>query len=282
MITLPAATPPATIKLFSSLGPRSAVVHAVLMLTQKSLPGSSDIGTSLTSFRLCDAAMATIANGAMQNTKPMNRIRCVKKLRNGVRSTMSSSPVVHAPLDEAELEDGKQDDEQHQDDALRGGTRIIQTFEAVGIDLVDHQIGRIRGAAGGHDIDDAEGILEAFGYVDDQKEEDRRRDQRELDIPETPDDARTVHCGGLDQRAGYGLECGEEEDEVVADIFPREGDDDRRHGIRAIKTWIPDPRPHPVDDGKEPRLRRQDEAEGQRQGRRGDAIGPDQHHAIQP
>src|SRR5579864_7270675 len=112
MITLPAATPPATMKLLSSLGPRSAVVQAVLMLTQKSLPGSSDIGTSLTSLRLCDAAMATIRNGATQKTKPMNRIRCVKKLSNGVRSTMSSSSVVHAPLDEAELEDGEHDDEQ--------------------------------------------------------------------------------------------------------------------------------------------------------------------------
>src|SRR5437899_7683003 len=280
MITLPAATPAAMTKLLKSFGPRSAVVQAVLMLTQKSLPGSSDIGTSLTSFRLCEAATATMTNGATQNTKPANKIRCVKKLRIGVRSTMAASAVMHAPLDEAELDDGQYDDEQHQDDALSGGARIIETSEAVRIDLVDHQIGGVGRTAGGHDVDDAEGVLEAFGDVDDKQEEDRRRDQWKLDVPEAPHDAGPVHRGRLDQRTWYRLQRGQEEDEIIADIFPGERNDDRGHGVGAVEAGVPEDRPELVDGSHETGFRRQDEAERQRQRRCCYAVWPDQHDAV--
>ena len=42
--------------------------------------------------------------------------------------------------------------------ALGGGAGIIEAFEAVEIDLVDHQLGRARRAALGHDVDDAEAV----------------------------------------------------------------------------------------------------------------------------
>ena len=83
------------------------------MLTQKSEPGISDIGTLLTSAMLWDAAMATMTIGPTATKKPSNRIRWVKKFRMGVRSIMSASTVMHTLLDEAELEDGQHDDQQH-------------------------------------------------------------------------------------------------------------------------------------------------------------------------
>src|ERR1700712_2451378 len=108
-MTLPAATPPAKIKLLSSFGPRSATTQAVLMLFQKSPPGTSGIGTWLTSRRFCDEAITMMTKGPIASRKPMNRITCVARLRKGVRSTIVASVVVNAPLDEAELKDGEDD-----------------------------------------------------------------------------------------------------------------------------------------------------------------------------
>src|SRR4051812_44705683 len=133
MTTLPAATPTAKIRLFSIFGPRLAVTQAVWRFMSRSLPGTSDIGTWLTSCRLCEAAMVMIAKGRMATRKPMNRITWVKKFRMGVRSTMVASTVMDAPLDKAELENGKEHDQEHQNDALGGGAGVVEATEAVEI-----------------------------------------------------------------------------------------------------------------------------------------------------
>lgn len=102
-----------------------------------------------------------------------------------------------------------------------------------------------------------------LGDVDDEQEEQRRRQQGQLDIPDTAHRPRTVHCGGLDQRARNALQRREEEDEVVADIFPGEGDDDRDHRVLAVERGIPEAGPDVVDNRQKASLRCQDEAEGE-------------------
>src|SRR3546814_14753048 len=57
------------------------------------------------------------------------------------------SLVVDLALDEAELDDGEADDDDHEDDGLRGRAAEILADEAVGVDLVDEDLGRFAGAA---------------------------------------------------------------------------------------------------------------------------------------
>src|ERR1700749_3719106 len=130
--TLPTATPTAKITLFMIFTPKLARVHAVVKLAMKSWPGQNDIGTSLTSRRLCDAAITTTTNGNSDTTKPRNSTIWLTRLKSGVRSIIASgscSFVMHAPLDVAELDEGQRDDDQHQDERLRGGARIVEAFE---------------------------------------------------------------------------------------------------------------------------------------------------------
>ncbi|EGE58056.1 hypothetical protein RHECNPAF_35000110 [Rhizobium etli CNPAF512] len=203
------------------------------------------------------------------------------KLKIGVRSIMSAtSLVVHAPLDEAELEDGEKDDERHQDDRLGGRTGIIEPPETVEIDLVDHQLGRARRSALCHDVDDAEGILEAFGDVDDEQEKQCRRQQRQLQVPHAAQRPRAVHGRGLDQRARNALKGRKEEDEIIADIFPGKGDDDGDHRVLAVECRVPEAGPDMIDDGEKTGFRRQDEAEGETESGRGNRVGPDKDRPV--
>src|SRR5215813_9294580 len=124
--------------------------------------------------------MATIANGASAATSATNRSNWVTMSRMGVRSTIRCvSLVVDSAFDEAELRDRQENDEQHEDDALSGGTGVVESFEAVEVDLVDHQVRGPGRPALGHDVDDAEAVGEAVREVDDNHEKEGRSDQRE-------------------------------------------------------------------------------------------------------
>src|SRR5215472_6946253 len=173
MNTLPSATPVAKTKLFSILPPKSTRLQASVRFSHRWRPGISGMGTRLTVRRSWVAAIATTAKGASAVTRPRNSRIWLTMLKIGVRSTMGFLAIVDAALDEAELHHGQEDDQQHQDDALRGGAGIVQAFEAVEIDLVDHQLRRPVRPAAGHDVDDAEAVGEAVGEADDQQEEDR-------------------------------------------------------------------------------------------------------------
>src|SRR3546814_6052059 len=124
------------------------------------------------------------------------------------------SLVVDLALDEAELDDGEADDDDHEDDGLRGRAAEILADEAVGVDLVDEDLGRFAGAALGHGVDDAEGVEEGVDEVDDDEEEGGRREQREDDGPEAPCRPRAVDRRRLDERSWDRLQAGEEEQEV--------------------------------------------------------------------
>src|SRR4051794_36707366 len=101
------------------------------------------------------AAITIAAIGSTEASSPTNNRSWVTTFRMGVRSTTARpSLVVHAPLDEAELHEGEADHQEHQDDALGGGAGIVEAFEAVEEDLVDHELGRARRTALGHDVDD--------------------------------------------------------------------------------------------------------------------------------
>src|SRR5262249_30379616 len=155
MPTLPSATPAAKSALLTSLWPRSARAHASATFFRKSWPGTSGIGTWLTVRRSCVAAMTTIANGSSATSRPSSRTAWITRLNQGVRSTTAPSLVVDAPLDEAELRHREHHDDEHEHDALRRRTGIVEAFEAVEIDLVDHELRGARRSALGHDVDDA-------------------------------------------------------------------------------------------------------------------------------
>src|SRR5439155_8693426 len=220
MTTLPSATPAAKTMLLTILWPRSALAQASARLSRKWRPGTSGIGTRFTVRMSCVAAIATMAKGASAVSSPRNRTIWLTTSKRGVRSTIGlGSLVVDAALDEAELGHRQHHHQQHQDDALRRRAGIIEPFEAVEVDLVDHQLGGPRRAALGHDVDDAEAVGEAVGHVDDDQEEDGGRQQRQLDVAQPAQQAGAVHRAGLEQRARDRLQRRQEEDEVVADIF---------------------------------------------------------------
>src|SRR5215469_37850 len=257
MKTLPSATPVAKTKLFSIFPPKSTRFQASVRFSHRWLPGVSGMGTRLTVRRSCVAAITTTAKGASAVARPRNSRIWLTRLKIGVRSTMGFLAIVYAALDETELHDGQEDDQQHQDDALRGGAGIVQAFEAVEIDLVDHQLRRLVRPAAGHDIDDAEAVGEAVREPDHEQEKQGGRQERQLDVADPAQEAGPVHRPRLDQRARNRFQRGEEEDEVVADGFPGEGDDDRDHGIEAVQRRVPEAGRELVEEGQEPRFRRQ-------------------------
>src|SRR5262249_2987757 len=139
MKTLPSATPAANTTLLISLWPRSARCQASAMFSRKWWPGESGIGTRLTVRMSCVAAMTTMANGASAVSSPRNSTTWLTMSKTGVRSTTGlGSLVMDAALDEAELRHRQHHHQQHQDDALRRRAGIVEAFEAIEIDLVDH------------------------------------------------------------------------------------------------------------------------------------------------
>jgi hypothetical protein len=77
-------------------------------------------------------------------------------------------------------------------------------------------------------MDHAERVEERIDDVDDQQEEARSATAAEEDHgPEAPPRARAVDRRGLEQRFRDRLQPGEEEQEIVADLLPGRGDDDR-------------------------------------------------------
>src|SRR6516165_10157255 len=84
--------------------------------------------------------------------------------------TISSSSVMHTPLDEAELDGGQPDDDRHQDHRLRGRAAEIETDHTVVPDPVNEDLGHPCRAPLGHVVDDPEGVEEGIDDVDHQQE----------------------------------------------------------------------------------------------------------------
>ena len=68
--------------------------------------------------------------------------------------------------------------------------------------------------------DDAEGFEQRIDRVHHKQEEACGRQKRENDRAEPPPRGRAVDGRGLDERAGDGVQPGEEEQEVIRDLFP--------------------------------------------------------------
>src|SRR5262249_50187086 len=73
---------------------------------------------------------------------------------------------------------------------------------------------------------------------------------------------------------------GEEEDEIVANALPGEGDDDGDHRIDTMEGGIPQARPDLVEEGKKAGFRGKDETEGEAERRRRDSIRPHEDGAV--
>ncbi|MNL53627.1 hypothetical protein D3C87_1768900 [compost metagenome] len=99
-------------------------------------------------------------------------------------------------------------------------------------------------------MDDAEGVEEGVNRVDDEQEERCRCQKREHDRPEASRSARAVDRRGLDQRFRDRLQAGDEEKEIVADLFPGRRNDDQHHGLIAVQKRIPGKAVPPQDIGK--------------------------------
>jgi hypothetical protein len=187
---------------------------------------------------------------------------------------------MHAPLDVAELHEGQQHHQAHQHDRLRGGERVVLPFEAIGIDLVDHQLGGARRPAAGRDVDDAEGMHEGIGDVDHDQEEQGRRQERQLKVAHAAQRAGAIHRRGFRERARDRLQAGEEEDEVVGDHGPGVGQHDQDHGVEPVARRVPQAGEPLVQRRQKAGIGREDEAEGQAHGGRGHGVGPEVHETI--
>ena len=69
-------------------------------------------------------------------------------------------------------------------------------------------------------MDDAEGFKQRIDRVHHKQEEARGRQKREDDRAEPPPRGCAVDGRGFDERAGDGVQPGEEEQEVIRDLFP--------------------------------------------------------------
>ncbi len=126
-----------------------------------------------------------------------------------------------------------------QDHRLRRRRPEILPDKAVGIDLVDQNgRGLLRPAAGDR-VDHAEGLEEGVDDVDHQQEEGGGRQQRKDDGAEPRPEPRAVDGGGLDHDARDRLQPGQEEQEVVADPPPGDGDDDKAHRLVLVQHVVP-------------------------------------------
>src|SRR5215471_14375837 len=79
----------------------------------------------------------------------------------------AGSCVMHPALDKAELDRGQRDDDRHQHRRLRRRAAEVEPDDAVVPDLVDEDFGRLRRAALGYVVDDAERVEKRVDDVDD-------------------------------------------------------------------------------------------------------------------
>src|SRR5689334_25162382 len=64
-------------------------------------------------------------------------------------------------------------------------------------------------SARGHDVDDAEGVLKTLGDVDDEEEEQRRGEQRQLDVAHAPKrpDRKSTRLNSSHSSISYAVFC---------------------------------------------------------------------------
>src|SRR3990172_10795095 len=134
-----------------------------------------------------EATKVTYSGKATAAT-PSSSTACVNSVSQGRFSTISSRAarrpsVLHRALDEAELDHGERDDDEHQDHRLRRRAAEVGRLDPVVVDLVDEDLGRLPRAALRGGVDHAEGFEEGVNDVHDEQKEGRRRKQREDDGP---------------------------------------------------------------------------------------------------
>src|SRR5262245_61996408 len=108
-------------------------------------------------------ATKVIQSGNAIAATPSSRIACEKNVSQGLFSTIL---VLHLALDEAELDHRERDDDEHDDHRLGRGAAEVGRLDPVVVDLVDEDVGRLRGPALRGGVDHAEGVEESVDDVD--------------------------------------------------------------------------------------------------------------------
>ena len=102
----------------------------------------------------------------------------------------------------------------------------------------------------------------------------------EDDGPEPLERAGPVDGCRFDQRTRNRLQSGEKEQEVVADLLPRGGQDDQDHGVGAVEVVVPVVADRLQAVGEDPDGRIEHEEPEHTGHRRSDGIGPDDQRPV--
>ena len=180
----------------------------------------------------------------------------------------------------AELHRRQQHHAGHQDNGLGRGRPEIEINHPIAIHLDHQRLRRLCRTALGQRPDGSERVECRVGQVDDHQEEAGGRQQREGDGAEPAPAPRAVHPGGLDHRARDGLQPGQEEDEIVADLLPGAGDHDHEERLAAVDIIVPADTVRVQPAPQQPHLRIEYEQPQHRRNDGRDGIGPDQQRAI--
>ncbi|CAI8233525.1 MAG: Uncharacterised protein [SAR116 cluster bacterium] len=129
-------------------------------------------------------------------------------------------------------------------------------------------------------MDHPKGFKERVDDIHHQQEKGGRRQQRQNDCEEPSPEAGTVNRSRLDHRTRHRLQCGEEEQEIIADAPPGRGHNNKTHGLAAIQDMVPLIPDLPQIPGDNANARVEHEQPQHPGNRRRHGIGPYQQCAI--
>ena len=131
-------------------------------------------------------------------------------------------------LDDPELNDRQGQDEREEDDGFGAREAELKVLERVEVDAVDERARSVHRTAAGEQVDLGECLQDGDG-VDDEQEEQRRRNHWDRDPREHPHPTGSVEARRLVDLFGNALKAGEQNDDVRAKREPnrrdRDGDD---------------------------------------------------------
>src|SRR6185312_9055635 len=226
----------------------SVVATETATLLRKKRPnGKSDSAST----KLCHSQSLGSRRGGTASTSPFERMAFETIQKKGKRKAIASSTtkmwrtmlpmvltalrcltsgiVVHPFALQAQLHRGQHHDDDEEDPGDRGGVAEIVADEAVAIDLIAERLGGSARPATRQRIDLVED-LEAGDRGQDNAEEQRGRNQRQLDAPEALPGGGAIDRRSIEILLGNGFERRAEEQQIVAEAGPERDDHHALHG----------------------------------------------------
>lgn len=130
-------------------------------------------------------------------------------------------------------------------------------------------------------MDDAEGLEESIDGVDHKQEEARGREEREDDGAETPPRGCAVDGGGFNERTRDGVQPGEEEEEIVGNLFPRGGHHEQEERLIPVDLVVPRVAEVVQGLGQDAAGRVEEKEPEHARERRRDGVGDDEHGFVE-